>query len=1067
MKRTFLSALVGGVFHAQGWFSRESVSTQPMLPRARSKAAAGRAYSPFLRKVSALLVLSIANMTCLPLAQALEYQRNQEVAVSPDAGERYGAFLSQLKDRLSAGGNPSVRQLGSQKHEGPGDVESLDRLQQDMEAEWKQLKATWREAGVASAVFDEQERLEVRFREQHRALRDRLKAANTASGKAELKRFAQEQIAEPTHLPVDLNNLPWQVEQNRVRAPLTDAAALNRLLTEANGRADVQKATAENSINTVPMPMAKNAIPGELAQTLDAPHTEAIKALAVQLGKNPHTIYQWVHDNIRFFPSYGSVQGAQDTLDKKSGNAFDQASLLIALLRSAGVPARYVYGTVDIPAEQVMNWVGGVKNAEAAQQILGQGGIPNIGVTSGGRIALIRMEHVWVEAYVQYQPHRGAKHIGGQNQGDTWVPMDASFKQYDFVPGVDLDKAITFDGNSFAQVVRNGAVVNEQEGWVQNLDYPAIKAELKAYQRQLESHLESQNNNKSLVVNALGQKNTRVSTLPFIAGSLPYSVKVTAERYTEIPENFRHKFRYQIFESDRERAMDGAPVLDFQMPTVMLAGKKATIAWVAADEANEQAIEALLPVGKSGQSLKVEDIPSGLPASILLKAQLRIEGEVKAESPAMRTGAEPVGAGGFTRYSNLGQWDETTDQLVVGQQSALGLSIQGISAAQLENLNRRIKNTKSKLESALGGPELWKEIGGEQLTGDALTATLWGYFAAVEANGEVSREAAGMIDLPGMSFGLFHAQAQPNKLWGTIINGVKFKGLNMDIGHLRSIRWSKDNNRNTWILYNRIRGQVASSFEHSTPEQFWIDRSKCRYSDMENQVQNPALAPCVEGVSAVKALAIAVQEGQKIYTLTSRNAHATLSKLNISSSVAAEIRAAIDADKEVTIHERAITAHGWNGFGYLIIDPETGTGAYLIEGKGNGGQLEVINGGLAGLVDALTQKLRNPNSVNGPLDELQRSYWIKHIAFVASAAVFLVGVINILNDDSLSPMQKAKQIAASLTITFVAMEAAAYLGALFMNPAGIVVGAALAVMVGVLLAMFLAYLNREIAEGNI
>ena len=52
-----------------------------------------------------------------------------------------------------------------------------------------------------------------------------------------------------------------------------------------------------------------------------------------------------------------------------------------------------------------------------------------------------------------------------------------------------------------------------------------------------------------------------------------------------------------------------------------------------------------------------------------------------------------------------------------------------------------------------------------------------------------------------------------------------------------------------------------------------------------------------------------------------------------------EIRSAIEAGKEVTFHERGINAHGFSGYGYVITDPDTGGGAYLIEGKGNGGWL--------------------------------------------------------------------------------------------------------------------------------
>ena len=36
-----------------------------------------------------------------------------------------------------------------------------------------------------------------------------------------------------------------------------------------------------------------------------------------------------------------------------------------------------------------------------------------------------KLEHVWVEAWVDYFPSGGARHI----TGDNWIVMDASFKQ--------------------------------------------------------------------------------------------------------------------------------------------------------------------------------------------------------------------------------------------------------------------------------------------------------------------------------------------------------------------------------------------------------------------------------------------------------------------------------------------------------------------------------------------------------------------------------------------------------------------------------------------------------------
>ncbi len=179
----------------------------------------------------------------------------------------------------------------------------------------------------------------------------------------------------------------------------------------------------------------------------------------------------------------------------------------------------------------------------------------------------------------------------------------------------------------------------------------------------------------------------------------------------------------------------------------------------------------------------------------------------------------------------------------------------------------------------------------------------------------------------------------------------------MDIGHLRHVRWVKDddpksqindkpelkqNNKsaaqNRWIAYNKMRGQYASAMEHAAPEAFWVDKTKCSHTDENGRIQNPTLNPCAEAISAVKAIAIAQSEGQKIYTINKQNAQTALAKLPIGGEVGSEIRNAVNAGKEVTVHEKSINKHGWKGFGYIVIDPETGAGAYIIEGNGNEGK---------------------------------------------------------------------------------------------------------------------------------
>ena len=71
----------------------------------------------------------------------------------------------------------------------------------------------------------------------------------------------------------------------------------------------------------------------------------------------------------------------------------------------------------------------------------------NTTVTSGGQVTKIRLEHIWVEAALDYFPSRGAIN----RSADAWVSMDPSFKQYDYQPGLDVAEIAGIDGEALAQ----------------------------------------------------------------------------------------------------------------------------------------------------------------------------------------------------------------------------------------------------------------------------------------------------------------------------------------------------------------------------------------------------------------------------------------------------------------------------------------------------------------------------------------------------------------------------------------------------------------------------------------
>ena len=78
----------------------------------------------------------------------------------------------------------------------------------------------------------------------------------------------------------------------------------------------------------------------------------AIKSLAASLTSGAtsdyakaESIYNYVRDKISYSFYYNTKYGAAGTLSAKTGNCVDQAHLLVALYRAAGLAARYVHGT--------------------------------------------------------------------------------------------------------------------------------------------------------------------------------------------------------------------------------------------------------------------------------------------------------------------------------------------------------------------------------------------------------------------------------------------------------------------------------------------------------------------------------------------------------------------------------------------------------------------------------------------------------------------------------------------------------------------------------------------------
>ena len=131
---------------------------------------------------------------------------------------------------------------------------------------------------------------------------------------------------------------------------------------------------------------------------------------------------------------------------------------------------------------------------------------------------------------------------------------------------------------------------------------------------------------QSTVGDVLGTRQATIDPLPYLAGTLPYSIKTRSQTHSDLPASRQAHFKYEIYADARSAAWGESSLLSWKTPAAAIAGKKITLAWVAASTADEAAIAALIPKPAPGQQLDPSQLPRGLPSSISLKPQILVDG---------------------------------------------------------------------------------------------------------------------------------------------------------------------------------------------------------------------------------------------------------------------------------------------------------------------------------------------------------------------------------------------------------------------------------------------------------
>ncbi|MEW8000817.1 MAG: transglutaminase domain-containing protein [Candidatus Thiodiazotropha endolucinida] len=884
--------------------------TQGKIEMGSSVIGAMRHLSPFMKSVAMAVVITFGMLVLAPAAMAARtYDWGFIADPSLSVETKLSMAVQQVEELLAT---IEKRQADNQSID--AEREALSRLKQEISqldqavtANFAAIGQDIRDKELPAIIQQRQDEMVANYRQQLDVLLNLLQSIETAGDektlKEQLKRtkgHLKDKKHKRSHQPFDPNDLPnRQLQPNKENKPKT-----TKQLFRQSGLFDnpYQQVAALGDFTYDQLAGADD--PAYLGETDEIKLTQAIHDQAELLEYDPVKILHWVRNNVQWLPSWGAVQAADLTLSSRLGNAFDITSLTIALLRASQIPARYVHGTIDVPEARFRNWVGDFSSITAAAEYASSGGIPVTTLISGGVIESIRLEHIWVEAAIDYHPSRGAVN----RAADSWIAMDPSYKQYDYLQGLDVIQISGIDAEQLAQDFIDSGTVNETEGWVTGFDPTILQTAQAQAQTQLETYIQD-NLTDPTVGDVIGGRSTIVKEYPILPSSLPNRIVTEGARYGAIPTSLQQQITYAFGKDILGDMID--PVT---FPWSRLNNNKITLSFSPATEADEQTLQSLLP---EGEITDINQLPTSIPSYLInVIPELRVEGEVVKSGAAMSLGEELDFVTGI-RFAHK-TMPSRTYKVIAGSYLSVNVIAGSVSTQKLTDLQTALEATQQILES--NDQAQFAALSREELLGNMFYAGTLGYYAQLQAMSYiVGLGSKGHYQLVA-GIGTIGYEPNVNYFFG-FPRAIQPGGISFDIPIIYSTAMGDGDIENKRQFSTQV-GFISSVLEHATPEQMFA-------SEDPNDPQPNA-------ISAVKALQIASAEGQRIYQITQANMSTALPNIHHDQETMDEIRASLNAGKLVITHTDSVSVPGWSGAGYIIIDPETGAGAYKISGGSNG-----------------------------------------------------------------------------------------------------------------------------------
>ena len=622
----------------------------------------------------------------------------------------------------------------------------------------------------------------------------------------------------------------------------------------------------------------------DLQQTNDTIINDDVRAEFSELG-SVLEVYQYIKNNYMMEYYFGSRKGAVGASAEKAGNDYDIASLLIGVLRDRNIPARYAKGEIEITADQAMEWTA-TDDINVAMRIIAALGIPTTGMITNGETVAVRLEHVWVEAYVPYTDYRGTGNRSGER---LWIPLDASFKKSIHYDGTDPETLGAYMADE-SNYLHENSVIN-------GVDVSSIAAVISGEESAFIKY--ALENSFTSIEQVLGGKVIYEENLGYLPLTLPYNTVSGTERFVDISENYTDTINIRLFGNMASGTnITGSDSINKKIYAPDVYGKRLTLSYVPATEADKELLAEYGGVFST-------------PAYLLkLKPQFSIDGAVAAEGSVCN-------AGYMQKYditisnSASGQNDShITNTVTVGGMYAIVLDYGNISSDEFNHIYYTLGDSAPGAD----GTDVYTEI----IMGKMLNAIGKMYFSSLDQYNSVCSGLYNVTNTRALSLGIVGFGAKVTYAFGKP-SELTEGGVFLDIGHDVHSVVSNSNTKEDEKGFMFQTGIYASAMEHGILEE----------------------VTGIESVSTVKTFQYAVENNIPIHYITKDNFESEIAQISFSDELINELHTAVNSGKHIIIPEHEIAINQWSGIGYMVLDPDTFACGYMISGGLAGGAMSL------------------------------------------------------------------------------------------------------------------------------